>query len=93
MAYLVGVDRIQIRMIDTSLDALIDANNSVRVIDAYVNSLDLMELGFKEYDWTNRGQAPYRRSDLLKLHIDGYLDKIRSSRSLEVECKRNIELM
>ena len=50
MAYLVGVDRIQIRMIDTSLDALIDANNSVRVIDAYVNSLDLMELGFKEYD-------------------------------------------
>lgn len=93
MAYIVGVDRNQIRMITTSLDALIDENNSVRVIDAYVNSLDLKELGFKEYDGTNKGQAPYRRSDLLKLHIYGYLNKIRSSRSLEVECKRNIELM
>lgn len=76
-----------------SLDALIDEDNSVRVIDAYVDSLDLIELGFKEYSGTNRGQAPYRRSDLLKLHIYGYLNKIRSSRSLEIECKRNLELM
>ena len=53
----------------------------------------LIELGFKEYSGTNRGQAPYRRSDLLKLHIYGYLNKIRSSRSLEIECKRNLELM
>lgn len=73
--------------------ALIDEDNSVRVIDAYVDSLDLIELGFKEYSGTNRGQAPYRRSDLLKLHIYGYLNKIRSSRSLEIECKRNLELM
>ena len=51
------------------------------------------EVGFKEYSGTNRGQAPYRRSDLLKLHIYGYLNKIRSSRSLEIECKRNLELM
>lgn len=81
------------RMVTTSLDALIDEDNSVRVIDAYVDSLDLIELGFKEYSGTNRGQAPYRRSDLLKLHIYGYLNKIRSSRSLEIECKRNLELM
>lgn len=93
MAYIVGIDRNQTRMVTTSLDDLIDEDNSVRVIDAYVNSLDLLELGFKEYDGTNRGQPPYRRSDLLKLHIYGYLNKIRSSRSLEVECKRNIELM
>lgn len=79
--------------VTTSLDALIDEDNSVRVIDAYVDSLDLIELGFKEYSGTNRGQAPYRRSDLLKLHIYGYLNKIRSSRSLEIECKRNLELM
>ena len=93
MAYIVGIDRNQTRMVTTSLDALIDEDNSVRVIDAYVDSLDLIELGFKEYSGTNRGQAPYRRSDLLKLHIYGYLNKIRSSCSLEIECKRNLELM
>lgn len=93
MAYIVGVDRNQIRMITTSLDDLIDKDNSVRVIDAYVESLDLQELGFIEYSASNRGQPPYRRSDLLKLHIYGYLNKIRSSRALEIEAKRNIELM
>lgn len=56
MAYIVGTDRNQIRMVTTSLDALIDEDNSVRVIDAYVESLDLTELGFKEYSGTNRGQ-------------------------------------
>ena len=93
MAYIVGIDRNQTRMITTSLDSIIDEDNSVRVIDAYVDSLDLIELGFEEYSGTNRGQSPYRRSDLLKLHIYGYLNKIRSSRSLETECKRNLELM
>mgnify|MGYP003294704846 CR=1 FL=1 len=93
MAYIVGVDRNQTRMITTSLDDLIDKDNSVRVIDAYVESLDLHELGFTEYSGSNRGQSPYRRSDLLKLHIYGYLNKIRSSRALEIEARRNIELM
>lgn len=93
MAYIIGVDRNQIRMITTSLDDIIDKNNSVRVIDAYVESLDLRELGFTEYSGSNKGQSPYRRSDLLKLHIYGYLNKIRSSRALEVETKRNLELM
>lgn len=93
MAYIVGTDRNQIRMITTSLDDLIDKDNSVRVIDAYVESLDLQELGLTEYSGSNRGQAPYRRSDLLKLHIYGYLNKIRSSRALEKEASRNIELM
>lgn len=93
MAYIVGLDRNQTRMVTTSLNDLIDKDNSVRVIDAYVESLDLKELGFIEYSGSNRGQAPYRRSDLLKLHIYGYLNKIRSSRALEVEAKRNLELM
>ena len=57
----------------TSLDDLIDKDNSVRIIDAYVESLDLQELGFTEYSASNRGLSPYRRSDLLKLHIYGYL--------------------
>lgn len=93
MAYIVGLDRNQTRMVTTSLNDLIDKDNSVRVIDAYVESLDLKELGFTEYSGSNRGQAPYRRSDLLKLHIYGYLNKIRSSRALEAEAKRNLELM
>ncbi len=93
MAYIVGIDRNQTRMITTSLDDLIDKDNSVRVIDAYVESLNLQDLGFAEYSGSNRGQAPYRRSDLLKLHIYGYLNKIRSSRALEVEARRNLELM
>lgn len=53
-----------------------------------MESLDLKELGFTEYSGSNRSQSPYRRSDLLKLHIYGYLNKIRSSRPLEVEAKR-----
>lgn len=93
MAYIVGKDRNQTRIITTSLDDLIDEDNSVRVIDAYVEALDLKQLGFTEYSGSNRGQAPYKRSDLLKLHIYGYLNKIRSSRALETEAKRNIELM
>lgn len=75
MAYIVGANRNQSRMITASLDDLIDKDNSVRAIDAYVNPLNLFELGFTEYNGTNRGQSSYRRSDLLKLHIYGYLNK------------------
>lgn len=77
----------------TSLDQLIDEDNPVRVIDAYVDSLDLKVLGFIEYDGSHKGQAPYRRKDLLKLHIYGYLNKMRASRRLEAEARRNLELM
>lgn len=93
MAYIVGTDRYQTRMVTTSLDDLISKDNSVRVIDSYVESLNLETLGFIEYSGRNRGQSPYRRFDLLKLHIYGYLNKIRSSRALETEAKRNLELM
>lgn len=93
MAYIVGTDRNQVSIVTTSLDELIDIDNPVRVIDAYVDSLDIKELGFIECNGTNRGQSPYRRSDLLKMHIYGYLNKVRSSRGLEIEARRNIELM
>ncbi len=93
MAYIIGQDRTQTRMINTSLDSLIDEDNSVRVIDAYVEEFDLKELGFTEYSGLNRGQPPYRRSDLLKLHIYGYLNKSRSSGASETEAKWNMELM
>ena len=93
MAYISGIDREQVNIVMTSLDQLIDEDNPVRVIDAYVDSLDLKVLGFIEYDGSHKGQAPYRRKDLLKLHIYGYLNKMRASRRLEAEARRNWELM
>lgn len=91
--FIVGTDRYQTRMITPSLDYLISKDNIVRAIDSYVESLNLENLGFIEYNGRNRGQSPYRQSDLLKLHIYGYLNKIRSNRASETEAKRNLELM
>lgn len=88
-----GFSRNQMSFQLLSLDEIIDKENPVRAIDAFVESLCLAEMGIKEYKKHNPGQQPYERKDLLKLFIYGYFNKIRSSRSLETECKRNIELM
>lgn len=93
MAYLTGEDRYQISLISKSLDDFIDEDNPVRVIDAYVDSINLERLGFVEYSSTKSGQQPYRRLDLLKIILYCYMNKIRSSRMIESETKRNIELM
>ena len=93
MSSLVGEDRNQCSFIPRSMDEMIDENNAVRVIDAFVDSVELSELGFRIYEATNRGQRPYQRDDLLKIVLYFYMNKIRSSRSIEQECKRNIELM
>lgn len=75
------------------LDDYISDNNPVRVIDAFVNGLNLEELGFLTFKSSAPGQQPFSRSDLLKLHIYGYINGIRSSRKLANECIRNIELI
>lgn len=93
MANIQGFSRNQVSFQLLTLDEMIEEENPVRAIDAFVESLCLKDLGIKEYSKNNRGQQPYERKDLLKLFIYGYFNKIRSSRSLEVECKRNIELM
>lgn len=93
MAYMTGINRYQVEAQLLSLDEMINPSNNVRVIDAYVNSLDLSDLCFKEYSSSAPGQKAYNRKDLLKLHIYGYINKIRSSRFLEKECNRNIEVM
>ena len=93
MAYITGTNRYQVEAQLLSLDEMIDPSNKVRVIDAYVNSLDLSDLCFKEYSSSAPGQKAYNRKDLLKLHIYGYINKIRSSRLIEKECNRNIEVM
>ena len=74
------------------LDTHVDADNEVRLIDLFVDSLNLSELGFK-VDYEENGRPAYHPGTLLRLFIYGYLNRIRSSRQLEKECKRNLELM
>jgi len=76
-----------------AIDDYIEEENPVQFIDAFVDNLDLEELGFKHAKLKSTGRPPYSPTDLLKLYIYGYLNRIRSSRCLEKECKRNIELM
>jgi transposase len=92
MKFIQGHNRTQINLFPVSLDQSIDSENEVRIIDLFVESLSVKEYGFR-MDFIENGRPAYHPSDLLKLFIYGYLNKIRSSRDLEKECRRNIELM
>ena len=92
MEYIQGKPRSQIVLIESSLEEMIEHDNPVRIIDLFVDSSNLMELGFTHARHAPEGRPPYHPGDLLKLFIYGYLNKIRSSRMLERECKRNLEL-
>ena len=91
--YKEGLNRNQQLLFPPSLDEYVDANNSVRAIDDYVSLLDLKRLGFSDTSNSLSGQKSYSPQLLLKIYIYGYLNKIRSSRNLEKENSRNIELM
>jgi len=93
MVYIQGKPRSQIVLIESSLEEKIEQDNPVRIIDAFVNSCNLEEFGFTHAKHASEGRPPYHPGDLLKLFIYGYLNRIRSSRLLERECKRNLELM
>ncbi|HEX3010514.1 MAG TPA: IS1182 family transposase [Syntrophomonadaceae bacterium] len=93
MAYIQGEDRQQITLFPDAIDDYISEENSVRVIDAYVNSLNMMELGFLRTELREIGRPAYNPQDLLKLYIYGYMNRIRSSRRLETEAGRNLELI
>jgi transposase len=92
MKFIQGKDRFQTCLFPVTLDASVDENNEVRLIDLFVDSLDISLMGF-EVDFVDNGRPAYHPKDLLKLYIYGYLNRIRSSRGLERESKRNIELM
>lgn len=92
MKYIQGTNRSQTYLFPISLEASISADNEVRFIDVFVDSLDMGKLGFKT-EFKENGRPAYHPSDLLKLYIYGYLNRIRSSRNLERECIRNIEVM
>jgi len=93
MNYIQGDDRNQSTMLPTILDDYITENNPTRVIDAFVDNLDLLDLGFAKSSLASTGRPPYSPNDLLKLYIYGYFNKVRSSRKLETETHRNIEVM
>lgn len=94
MAFISGTDRYQMSFGDMfSFDNLIAEDNYVRVIDAFVDTLDLKKLGFIMFSGNNKGQKPYRTSDLLKIHIYCFFNGIQSSRKQERECARNIEII
>ena len=92
MKFIQGHDRRQTHLFPISLEQSIDANNEVRLIDLFVDSLALNDYGFK-LDFIENGRPAYHPSFLLKLYIYGYLNKMRSSRDLEKACNRNIEVM
>ena len=90
MNFITGTSRHQTYF--ATLDDQVTADNAVRLIDAFVDKLQLGKLGFSSTVHKSEGRPPYEPAVLLKLYLYGYLNKIRSSRKLERECGRNIEL-
>jgi transposase len=88
-----GTDRAQSTLFPECLDDWIDENNPVRAIDAFVEKLDLAELGFEGVEPAETGRPAYHPSALLKLYVYGHLNRVQSSRRLEREASRNVELM
>jgi transposase len=88
-----GVDRAQSTLFPECLEDWIVEDNSVRVIDAFVDGLDLGNLGFIGVEPEATGRPSYHPSVLLKLYIYGYLNRVQSSRRLEREATRNVEVM
>ena len=91
--FIEGESRNQITLMPACLDDYIDADNPVRVIDLFVDELDLVELGFDSTVAAATGRPGYHPALLLKIYLYGYLNRIQSSRRLERETQRNVELM
>ena len=93
MGYIYGDGREQGTLFPVLLDDVLPADHICRVIDAFVNSLAMSEIGFEHAEAAETGRPGYDPRDLLKLYLYGYLNQIRSSRRLEAECLRNVEVM
>jgi transposase len=93
MSYVCGQSRDQCTLFPLALDELVGADHVCRVIEAFVRSLDLRALGFARAQCKTTGRPPYDPGDLLGLYLYGYLHRVRSSRRLERECQRNVEVM
>ena len=93
MGYIQGQGRSQTALFPAALDDFIPSDHICRVIDAFVGRLSMSETGFERAEAAETGRPGYDPRDLLKLYLYGYLNQIRSSRRLETECHRNVELM
>jgi len=93
MNHRTGLDRSQTLLFPERLEDYIAAENPVRFLDAFVASLDLHVLGFAKARCADTGRPPYDPAVLLKLYLYGYLHRVRSSRMLEAECQRNVEVL
>ena len=91
--FVAGTDRGQATLLPECLEDWVDGSNPVRVIDAFVEMLDLRDLGFTSVDPADTGRPGYHPSIHLKLYIYGYLNRVHSSRRLEREAGRNVEVM
>ncbi len=88
-----GEDRRQQTMLPVCLEDYIAEENAVRVVDAFIDELDLIALGFERVQPAATGRPAYHPATLLKIYLYGYLNRIQSSRRLEREARRNVELM
>lgn len=93
MAYIQGEARGQHTLFPSTLDELISVDHVCRVIEAFIGKLDMDALGFARAEPAETGRPGYDPRDLLKLYLYGYLQQVRSSRRLEAECRRNVEVM
>ncbi len=88
-----GLNRNQTALFPDTLEGYVEKENPVRFIDAFVDSLSLENLGFNHSTFAEVGRPSYHPADFLKLYVYGYMNQVRSSRKLERECHRNVEVM
>src|SRR3954466_6627333 len=93
MGYIQGESRGQQTLFPVALEDLIPGDHFCRVIEAFAGRLDFAALGFERAEAADTGRPGYDPRDLLKLYLYGYLQQVRSSRRLEAECQRNVEVM
>ena len=93
MSFIDGESRDQINLLPPCVDDYVAADALVRVVDAFVDSLDLAELGFGRVVAAATGRPGYEPGDMLRLYIWGYLNQVRSSRQLEKVCVRDLEAL
>ena len=93
MRHVDGESRSQGNLLPDTLDDYVAEDHPVRVIDAFIDNLDVVDLGFSKATTKATGRKPYNPADLLKLYVYGYLNQVRSSRRLEKECHRNLEVI
>jgi transposase len=93
MNYIRGSDRGEVLLLPEALEDYIEPQNPVRFIDAFVGQLDLGQAGFRHGEVPETGRPPYDPGDLLRLYLYGYLNRVRSSRGLEREAARNLEVI